>query len=223
MSRPKVVAFDIIETVFSLDSLRPRFEKEGLPALALDVWFARALRDAFGLAAAGGYAPFTQVQLGALIETFADHDIEASPSALTGILEGLAELEAHPDAAAAFATVRDAGLRVIALSNGSTNATSELLTRAGLAGYIETIVSVEEFRRSKPAREVYEGAAARVGMPPDALGLVAAHPWDLNGAKAAGLTTAYVARGKPYPNYMAAPSVSGQTLTEAVTRLLGQP
>ena len=48
--RPQVVAFDAIETVFSLDPLRDRLVTLGLPPHALEVWFARTLRD--GLLAA---------------------------------------------------------------------------------------------------------------------------------------------------------------------------
>lgn len=99
--RPRVVAFDSIETTFSLASLRPRLEARALPGAVLDLWFARTLRNAFALAAP--------------------------------------------------------------------------------------------------------------------------HARDVHGARCAGLTTAFVARGQPFPTSMAAPDVTGETLAEAAERLLALP
>jgi hypothetical protein len=53
-SRPLAVAFDIIETVFSLGHLRSRLDAAGVPGQALEVWFAQTLRDAFALDATTG-------------------------------------------------------------------------------------------------------------------------------------------------------------------------
>ena len=50
--RPHVVAFDVIETLFSLEPLRARFEQAQLPPDALELWFAKTLRDGFALASA---------------------------------------------------------------------------------------------------------------------------------------------------------------------------
>ena len=57
--RPSVIAFDVIETVFSLETLRGRFEVVGLPGTALETWFAQTLRDAFALDATGAFVSFS--------------------------------------------------------------------------------------------------------------------------------------------------------------------
>lgn len=59
--RPHVVAFDVIETTFSLESMRPRLQAAGLPGHLLETWFAQLLRDAFALDASGVYKPFRDV------------------------------------------------------------------------------------------------------------------------------------------------------------------
>ncbi len=51
IARPQVVAFDVIETFFSLDAVNARFEDAGLSSSALELWLATGLRDAFALAA----------------------------------------------------------------------------------------------------------------------------------------------------------------------------
>ena len=49
----RVVAFDVNETLFSLDSLGPVFATAGLNPAAVPLWFARLLRDGFALTAMG--------------------------------------------------------------------------------------------------------------------------------------------------------------------------
>jgi len=61
IARPQGVAFDVIETFFSLDAVNARFEDAGLSSPALDLWLATGLRDAFALAVSEAYAPFRDV------------------------------------------------------------------------------------------------------------------------------------------------------------------
>ncbi len=82
------------------------------------------------------------------------------------------------------------------------------------------MLSVDDVQRSKPRREVYLHAARSAGVEPSALAMVATHPWDLHGAKAAGLITAFVARGQPYPSVMHPPDVRGETLRDVARALV---
>ena len=50
--------------------------------------------------------------------------------------------------------------------------------------------------------------------------LVAVHPWDCNGAKAAGLKAAFIARkGEHYPEFFAAPDYSARCLEDLAQQL----
>lgn len=50
--------------------------------------------------------------------------------------------------------------------------------------------------------------------------LVAVHPWDVNGAKAAGLQAAFVARnGEPYPAFLKQPDLTIDSLTHLAEQL----
>jgi hypothetical protein len=71
--RPSVVAFDVIGTLFPLDPLREPLVGLGLPPQALEVWFARTLRDGFALAASGAFRPFAEVATGTLVGLLAEH------------------------------------------------------------------------------------------------------------------------------------------------------
>ncbi len=43
--RPTVVAFDVMETLFSLEPMRPRLQAIGLPAHSLHAWYTRLIHD----------------------------------------------------------------------------------------------------------------------------------------------------------------------------------
>lgn len=55
-------------------------------------------------------------------------------------------------------------------------------------------MSAEDARAYKPAPEVYELALDAAGRPAERVLMVAAHAWDLRGAQAVGMRTAYVHR-----------------------------
>lgn len=218
-TRPRVVAFDIIETTFSLEPLRPRLQDLGLPKTALEVWFAQTLRDAFALAATDRYAPFGDVASTTLESLAAKHGVSTKPERVAAVLQGFGELDPRPDAAAAMQHLRSQGIRIIALTNGAAEVTQTLLDRSGLSAFTERVVSVAEIQKWKPASAVYHHAATASGVAPDELALIAAHAWDVHGAKCAGLTTGFVARGQPFPKFMAAPDVMGESLAEVAQML----
>lgn len=56
------------------------------------------------------------------------------------------------------------------------------------------LLSAEDFEHYKPDPEVYQGAAAGLGLEPRQVMMVAAHKADLRAAQAAGLRAAFVER-----------------------------
>ena len=218
--RPKVVAFDMMGTVFSLEPLRPAIIALGLPSAGLEGWFAAGLRDAFALSSAGDFKPFTTVLAGALDQVLAEQRLSPSAAARARLMEGMKHLPARPDAREAFEIIARAGLEVMALSNGAGATTRSLLKAAGLDGLVDRVVSVDDVKLFKPRREVYDHAVRVARVRASRLALVAVHPWDINGAKAAGLTTAYVTAERPFPSAMRPPDVRAPTLATAARALV---
>ena len=81
---------------------------------------------------------------------------------------------------------------ITTLSNGNMSLLTNMAKRAGLPW--DCVISAELFHHYKPDREAYLGCADLLGVRPDQLMLVAAHPGDLRAARAAGLKTGYVVR-----------------------------
>lgn len=220
--RPLVVAFDVFETLFPLEPMRARLVQAGLPGTALELWFGRILRDGFALAAVGGdFHGFAEVAASALVSVTKGG---LTDSDAAGVIAGFGELDAHADAEPAMRAVRDAGVRAITLTNGSVANTGALLRRAGLDKYVERTVSIDDARVWKPAPRLYLHAADICGVQPAQMALIAAHSWDIFGARNAGLATGWVSRleGQP-PRVFGRADVSGPDLVTVVTALLGSP
>jgi 2-haloacid dehalogenase len=216
-SPPLVVAFDVIETLFPLEPLRPKLETAGMPAHALETWFAQLLRNAFAMNSTDSYRPFREMAVDALQSLAATQHVKLASSQVEDIIGTFAELDPHPDVAPAMHLLQEAGVRIVTLTNGSASVTQQLLERAELVPYIEKTMSVDEVQLWKPRREVYLHCAKAACVEPQQLALIAAHGWDIQGAAHAGLMTGYVSRGKPFPSVMRPPLVSGEDL-QAVAR-----
>ena len=220
-ARPVAVVFDVIETLMPLEPLRQRLTALGEPPGLLELWFTRTLRDGMALSAAGDFVPFPEVATAAL-HTLTGH--RHSDADAAQVLAGFWELPAHPDAAPAVERLAAAGVRVAALTNGSAEVTASFSERAGIAPYLERIITVAEVGSWKPPAPVYRHAADSLGVEPGRLALVAAHAWDCHGAHRAGLVTGWVSRleGR-YPPVFAPPDVTGATLVEVADALLSLP
>jgi 2-haloacid dehalogenase len=214
--RPAVVAFDVIETLMSLEPLRVRLTQAGQPPALLEAWYTRTLRDGMALSATGDYVPFADVAEAAL-RGLTHYTI--SDEQVASVMAGWEELPAFPDALPAVTRLTEAGVRVACLTNGSASLTSSFVNRAGLG--VNRVISVEEVYRWKPAGVVYLYAAEVLGVSPDRMALVAAHDWDCHGAKRAGLTTGWVSRKSGgFGACFAPPDVVGEDLTEVAAKLL---
>ena len=216
--RPAVVAFDVIETLMSLEPLRARLADTGQPPGLLEAWYTRTLRDGMALSATGDYVSFSEVAEAAL-RGLTHYTV--SDDQVASVMAGFSELPAFPDALPAVTRLAEAGLRVACLTNGSASLTSSFINRVGLGSLVDRVISVEEVYRWKPAGVVYLYAASVMDVPTERMALVAAHDWDCHGAKRAGLTAGWVSRkaggfGAPF----AAPDVVGEDLTEVAAKLL---
>lgn len=123
-------------------------------------------------------------------------------------MAGFAELSVHPDVADGVAALGRLGCKLAALTNGSAANATALLERAGLRDAFGPVLSVDDAGAWKPERGAYELAARVLDQRPEELLLVAAHPWDIDGAGRAGLATAWLNRaGGPYPGVFRAPDL----------------
>ncbi len=89
-----------------------------------------------------------------------------------------------------------AGLRLAVLTNSPTERAESGLRSAGLRDRFEHVVGTDQVGVFKPDARVYRHGLAVLGAEPDEATMVAAHWWDLRGARAVGMRVAWVARGE---------------------------
>jgi 2-haloacid dehalogenase len=212
------VVFDVIGTLFSLETVRRRMTDMGAPALALDVWFSDSLRDYFAASYAGAYTPFAQV-LGASMVRLSDAlGLGLTDDQRTSLMGSLGSLQLQPGATEAFQAFADAGWKQITLTNGGESFTRGLLEGAGVDSHFSAILSCDEISRSKPHPDVYDLARRHAE---GEVWMVAAHAWDLQGASRAGFKTAYVTtKETTYLNVYPAPDVIEDDLSAVAASIL---
>lgn len=216
---PEVVAFDVNETLVSLEPVRDRLVEVGQPPHALELFFARTLQHCFALAALEQWRPFREVARAALRQSTPLDD-----DAVDYVFGAFGELPAQPDVAPAFARLAEAGVRIVTFSHGPLSTAAAMLERTGLDRYVEAVLSSEAVRCFKPARAAYLYACATCRVPPERMALVAAHAWDCHGARAAGLRTGWVSRLEGAVGAIYRPAdVIGATLDEVALGLLAEP
>ncbi len=212
--RPSVIVFDVNETLSDMAPLAGRFADVGAPELLAQVWFASLLRDGFALAAAGGKETFSRLAGGALRAVLARASLNRpADDAADHVLSGFADLGVHPDVPDGVRLLRQHGLRLVTLTNGSAEVAGRLLATAGIRGEFERLLSVDDADAWKPARAAYVHAARACSAGTGQMLLVAVHPWDIHGAHQAGMRTGWIARQQtPYPGYFAAPDLHAPDL-----------
>ncbi len=187
-----LLVLDVNETLLDVGALDPVIaEVVGLPD-ARQAWFDRMLRSSFAITAAGGYLAFGALAGAALRDLAAEHGRDVSDAHLDRLGEGMRSLPAHADVIPALRRLRDGGHRIVTLTNSVLDVAEAQLACSGLSELVDAIYSADEVRRHKPAPEPYRMVLERENV--ERAVLVAAHDWDVAGAAAAGLDTAFVAR-----------------------------
>lgn len=182
------------------------------------------LRDAFAFEISGEYKTFGEVGAATFKALMSEQKLKPERSTIDPILQVFADLQPHDDVKPAFEILRDAGVRIAALTNSSAETTKKMFQNAELGNFVERYISIDEVKHWKPAREVYLHAAKRLDVDLAEVALVAAHDWDIQGANQAGLITGFVARkGQRFSSAMQKPNVSGRSLEEVAKRLLALP
>jgi 2-haloacid dehalogenase len=212
--QPSIIVFDVNETLSDMSPMAARFSDVGLEAHLAATWFAGLLRDGFALTVTGANPSFADLAKDALrgVLEGAGRDVD---EAVSHIMAGFAELPVHPDVVGGIRALRDQGLRLVTLSNGATSVAQGLFERNGIDDCFERLLSVEDARAWKPAASAYAYALEVCDVTAAEAMLVAVHPWDIHGAREAGLATAWINRsGARYPQMLRRADLEVDSVTE---------
>jgi 2-haloacid dehalogenase len=188
-----------------------------------EMWRAKQLEYTFRRAAMGQYENFDICTHHALEWTAASLNIHWASGVMRQILEQYLRLNAYPDGAAGLASLKQQGHALYAFSNGVESSLRALLEHAGLIAHLDGIVSVDEIKTFKPDPRVYHHLAGRLGLTLDAIWLVSSNPFDVIGAKAAGLKAAWIKRDASavFDPWGMQPDLTSSDLNDFARRLRG--
>ncbi|KAL1610127.1 hypothetical protein SLS60_001792 [Paraconiothyrium brasiliense] len=102
--------------------------------------------------------------------------------------------KAWPDVAPALKALRSAGLETFVHANGSTRLQLDIVASSSLNPEFDMLFSSELLGLYMPAPEAYHKVLELINAQPHEVVKVAAHAWDLRGAKEVGIKTVYVRR-----------------------------
>lgn len=204
MPTPKVIIFDVNETLLDLTPLKVSVGKVlGGREDLLPLWFSTMLHYSLVETLTGEYRSFGEIGTAALMMVAETQGIELEyEDAKAAIVTPLRSLPPHPDVVAGLKALSDSGFRIVSLTNSSALGVETQFKNAGLTDQFEKRYSVDGVKKFKPHPDTYRMVLKDLGIKPEEALMVAAHAWDLAGAKSVGLQTAFVARpGKTlYPN-----------------------
>jgi 2-haloacid dehalogenase len=173
------IAFDAFGTLFDLESLR-----EPLGDRGFEQFSARLIPWMWHSSASQRFMPMPELAKLALEAAGAD----------PALAERLTSLPPFPDVEPGLDALRGTPLAV--LSNGTREGLEELVVNASLGGCFDHLLAADQVERFKPAPEIYALAPRAFHTSADRVLLVSSNEWDVTGAAAAGMRTAWVARGR---------------------------
>lgn len=196
MASAAAIGFDVYGTLvdpLAISAALRRFVGDDATQVA-QLWRITQLEYTWRRSLMSLYAPFSTCTSQALDFATRSRGHRLAPEATATLLQAYQALPAFAEAAGGLQRMRAAGHRMVAFSNGEASLVRAVLTHAGLMALLADIVSVDEVKTYKPAPAVYRHLAARMGMAMEDTWLVSSNPFDVIGAKAAGLRTAWIQR-----------------------------
>src|SRR4051794_37153909 len=140
--RPRLVVFDVNETLSDMTHLGDRFVEVGVPPYLAAPWFAGLLRDGFALTVTGHNPSFADVARASLHTVL--HDKANVEAATRHIMAGFLQLPLHDDVRDGIRALASLELRLVTLSNGSADVAEGLFERGGIRDSFEGVFSVED-------------------------------------------------------------------------------
>ncbi|SLN75302.1 haloacid dehalogenase type II [Oceanibacterium hippocampi] len=189
-----MIVFDVNETLLDITTLEPLFQRVFGSGTVLREWFAQLILYSQTMTLSGLYTPFGALAVGTLRMVADTRGVSVGDDDVEELKARMAAMPAHADAAPALDRLREAGFRLVTLTNSAGGESPTPLERAGLGEFFERSFSVEAVRKFKPAPETYRLVAGEMGVATSELCLVACHLWDTIGAQAAGCRGALVTR-----------------------------
>ena len=221
----RAIVFDLYGTLYDLQAIARACE-DAFPtrgAALAQRWRQKQLEYTWLRSLMARYAPFEQVTEEALLFSCSEQDLELDAATARSLCQAWLHLPPYTDMPANVRRLKDAGLPLAILSNGSRSMLDHVLVNSSMQWGFEHVISVDQVRLFKPHPNVYGLAEQRLAMPREQLLFVSGNAWDAGAARLFGLQVCWINRQQlPFEQLGAAPTVALPDLTQMVDWVLGE-
>ena len=178
-----------------------------------EFWREKQLEYSFRRGLMQNYADFSICTSDALNFTCRRFKVSISSERRAELLGLYQHLPRFDDVTPALQSLQTA-FRLFAFSNGKRSQIDAVLSNADILVYFEGLVSADDVRSFKPSPAVYSYARRVTGAWSSPFWLISSNPWDVIGARSAGLSSAWVQRSdeKIYDTWGVEPNISVRSL-----------
>jgi 2-haloacid dehalogenase len=220
IERPQVLIFDVNESMIDLSGMASEINKSFHDESAFKRWFSLTLQYSLVDNVTGRYHDFGKIGDATMRMTAQLLGKEISDDERRRLLKLMLVAPPHPDVVEALTQLKNAGYRMVTLTNSTEKVVTQQLVHAGLAKFFEASISIDDVQAYKPQLDAYKLALRRLNVKAEQAMLIAAHGWDVAGAADAGLQTAFIAReGHVLYPLAPEPTIRGDTLIEIARQL----
>ena len=193
---PDSIGFDVYGTLVDPLGMVRHLEAVagGMAAQMARLWRQKQIEYTFRRALMQKYENFDVCTRQALDYSADSLNLRLQDADRASLLDAYQKLPSFPDALPAIRSLRAAGFKLAAFSNGVEASLRALLEHAGILPHLDAVISVDNLKTYKPDPRVYRYLAERLGLPIENTWLASSNGWDVMGAKAAGLRAAWIKR-----------------------------
>lgn len=185
-----------------------------------ELWRQKQLEYTFRLTAMERYEDFAEVTRKALDYALAALGQQLHAEQKEHLMAAYNHLECFPDVQLGLKQLQANGYTMVVFSNGTPSMLHALMQEAQLGAYFQGFVSVDEIRTYKPSPKVYQLAADKLGRSIEEVRLISSNPFDVIGARNAGMQAAWIDRsGGIFDTLDAQPQMVIHTITELAEAL----
>ncbi len=191
----KACVFDAYGTLFDVHSAVGKYRNrlgDAADQVSL-LWRTKQLEYTWLRSLMRHHADFWQVTRDALDFAFDMYRI-SDPGLKNDLMEAYLSLDCYPEVPEALSCLKDRGLKLAILSNGTPQMLDSAVNNSGIGNLIETNLSVEQVGIFKPDPKVYQLAVDVLGVDSHEIIFQSSNAWDASGASAFGFHVAWINR-----------------------------
>ena len=220
MENIKVCVFDAYGTLFNFNSAVEKFKDEFGDSYNdfSKLWRSKQLEYSFLREIMGTYKDFFEITRDALeyaMEAFNIENLILKDKLMNAYLR----LDTYKEVKSFLDLLEEKDIKKVILSNGSKKMLKAAVESSGISEKIDEAISVDEIKKFKPNRDVYEIIISKYKVSKNEVLFFSSNGWDIAGASNYGFNTIWINRGKmPIEKLDSTPNFIVNSLEESLSK-----